>query len=125
MIISGGDSLLCSRYLPRHATLLCQGGMFCDSPSKAVQENTDEIAVACEQALRGALVEGQEKEGELATTFLEFELLFYFPCGSLLTELSDLASTFLMQIFKLQRRICKLSAPSFSLPAIRCCTCTV
>ena len=28
-------------------------------------------------------------------------------------------------IFKFQRRLCKLSAPSFSLPAIRCCTCTV
>ena len=28
-------------------------------------------------------------------------------------------------IFKFQRRICKLSAPSFSLPAVRCCTCTV
>ena len=56
MIISGGDSLPCSRYLPCHATLLCQGGVFCDSPS-----------------LRGALVAGQEKEGELATTFLEVE----------------------------------------------------
>ena len=72
MIISGGDSLPCCRYLPRHATLLCQGGMFCDSPSK---ETTDEIAVACEQALRGALAAGQEKEGKLATMFLEFELL--------------------------------------------------
>ena len=49
--------------------------MFCDSPSKAVQETTDEIAVACEQALWGAVVAGQEKEEELATTFLEFELL--------------------------------------------------
>ena len=31
--------------------------------------------VACEQALRGDLVVGWEKEGELATTFLEFEYL--------------------------------------------------
>ena len=31
--------------------------------------------VACEQALRGDLVVGREKEGELATTFLEFEYL--------------------------------------------------
>ena len=29
--------------------------------------------LACEQALRGALVEGREKEGELANTSLEFE----------------------------------------------------
>ena len=38
-------------------TLLYQGGVFYDSPSKAVQETTDEIAVAYEQALWGALVE--------------------------------------------------------------------
>ena len=31
--------------------------------------------LACEQALRGALVTGWEKEGELATTSLEFEYL--------------------------------------------------
>ena len=31
--------------------------------------------VACEQALRGDLAVGQEKEGELATTSLEFEYL--------------------------------------------------
>ena len=31
--------------------------------------------VACEQALRGNLAVGREKEGELATTFLEFEYL--------------------------------------------------
>ena len=31
--------------------------------------------VACEQALRGDLVVGWEKEGELATTFLKFEYL--------------------------------------------------
>ena len=29
--------------------------------------------MACKQALRGALAAGQEKEGELATTSLEFE----------------------------------------------------
>ena len=45
--------------------------------------------VACEQALRGDLVVGWEKEGELATTFLEFEFHLQFPCGSLLRELSD------------------------------------
>ena len=31
--------------------------------------------VACEQGLRGALAAGHEKEGELATTSLEFEYL--------------------------------------------------
>jgi len=31
--------------------------------------------LACEQALRGALAAGREKEGELATTSLEFEYL--------------------------------------------------
>ena len=40
------------------------------------------IAIACEQALRGALAAGREKEGELATTSLEFEFHFQFPCGS-------------------------------------------
>ena len=30
-------------------------------------------SVACEQALRSALVGGREKEGELATTSLEFQ----------------------------------------------------
>ena len=33
------------------------------------------ITLACEQVLQGALVVGQEKEGELATTSLEFEYL--------------------------------------------------
>ena len=31
--------------------------------------------LACEQALRGALAEGREKEKELATTSLKFEYL--------------------------------------------------
>ena len=41
---------------------------------------TVEILV-CEQALQGALAAGQEKEGELATTSLEFESLLQFACG--------------------------------------------
>ena len=45
--------------------------------------------VACEQALRGALAAGREKEGELATASLEFEFHLQFPCGSPSTELSD------------------------------------
>ena len=32
-------------------------------------------SIVCEQALRGALVEAQEKEGQLATMSLEFEYL--------------------------------------------------
>ena len=32
-------------------------------------------SLACEQALKGALAAGREKEGELATTSLEFECL--------------------------------------------------
>jgi len=38
--------------------------------------------VACEQALLGTLVAGQEKEGELATMSLEFEFHLQFSCGS-------------------------------------------
>ena len=45
--------------------------------------------IACELALWGALAAGREKEGELATTSLEFEFHLQFPHGSLLTELSD------------------------------------
>ena len=45
--------------------------------------------MACEQALRGALEAGREKEEELATTSLEFEFHLQFPCGSPSTELSD------------------------------------
>ena len=37
--------------------------------------------LACEKALRGALAAGREKEGELATTSLEFEFRLQFPCG--------------------------------------------
>ena len=46
-------------------------------------------ALACEQALRGALAAGREKEGELAITSLEFEFHLQFPCGLPSTELSD------------------------------------
>ena len=46
-------------------------------------------ALACEQASRGALAAGREKEGELATTSLEFEFHLQFPCRSTTTELSD------------------------------------
>jgi len=45
--------------------------------------------LACEQALRGDLAAGREKEGELATTSLEFEFRLQRSCGSPLSELSD------------------------------------
>ena len=45
--------------------------------------------VACEQALRGALAAGREKEGDLATTSLELEFHLQFPRGSPSTELLD------------------------------------
>ena len=45
--------------------------------------------LTCEQALRGTLMAGWEKEGELATTSLEFKFHLQFPCGSLLTKVSD------------------------------------
>ena len=102
---------------------------------------------ACKQALQGTLAVEQEKEGELATTSLEFEFHFQFPYDSPTAELSHFrqtaqsgnnckciqtlkanakgnnvitnvisanqhfASTFLMQIFKFQRRSCKLLLP--------------
>ena len=34
-----------------------------------------EATIVCEQALRGALVAGQEEEGQLATMSLEFEYI--------------------------------------------------
>ena len=43
-----------------------------------------------EQAiLEGALAAGQEKEGELATTSLQFQFHLQYPCGSPSIELSD------------------------------------
>ena len=48
-----------------------------------------QAAVACEQGVRDALVAGREKEGELATTSLEFEFHLHFLCGSPSTVLSD------------------------------------
>jgi len=44
--------------------------------------------IVCEQALRGDLAVGREKEGELATTSLEFEFRHQRSCGSPLSELS-------------------------------------
>ena len=47
------------------------------------------LTVACEQAVRGALAAGREKEGDLGTASLEFEFHLQFSCGSPSTELSD------------------------------------
>ena len=49
-------------------------------------------SLVSEQAVRGALATGREKEGELATTSLEFEFHLQFPCSSPSTELSDSAN---------------------------------
>ena len=101
----------------------------------------------------GALDEGREKEGELATTSLEFEFHLQFPVApcrlsfqisanqreaetsanvnkhwktrakgndvitNVISANQHFASTFSMQIFKFQRRSCKLSF--LSLPAAR------
>ena len=47
------------------------------------------LTVACEQAVRGALAAGREKEGDVGTASLEFKFHLQFPCGSPSTELSD------------------------------------
>ena len=94
---------------------------------------------ACEQAFRDALEAGREKEGELATTSLEFEFHLQFPAprqlncqrevetsanvnkhwktrsqgNDIITNVisanQHLASNFSKQIFKFQRRSCNLS----------------
>ena len=43
--------------------------------TSGVQDRKARHSIVCEQALRGALVAGQEKEGQLATMSLEFEYL--------------------------------------------------
>ena len=65
----------------------------CDVISFNAQDVFDVLvartSLACEHAVRSALAAGREKEGELATTSLEFEFHLQFPCGSPSTELSD------------------------------------
>ena len=55
------------------------------------QKNDIEISknIACERPLWGTLGAGQEKEGQLATTSLEFEFHLQFPSGFPSTELSE------------------------------------
>ena len=55
------------------------------------QKNDIEISknIACERPLWGTLGAGQEKEGELTTTYLGFEFHLQFSSGSPLTERSD------------------------------------
>ena len=50
------------------------------------------LSLACEQALRGALVAGREKEGELATTSLEFEYLHRKSRCEMLTGGDDISN---------------------------------
>ena len=54
------------------------------------QINIATSLLACEQALRGALAVGWEKEGELATTSLGIEFCLQLPYSFPSTELSDL-----------------------------------
>ena len=49
--------------------------LFAKLNSCEASENKAINSLACEQAHQGALVAGREKEGELATTSLEFEYL--------------------------------------------------
>ena len=63
--------------------------------AKAVPYRSGQLAfshsrLACEEALRGSLAAGREKEEELAFTSLEFEFRLQFACGSFSTELSDI-----------------------------------
>ena len=51
-----------------------------------------EINLACEQVLRGALAAGKEKEGELATTSLEFEFLHRKSQGEMLIGGDDFSN---------------------------------
>ena len=66
--------------------------------------------LACEQALRGALAAGQEKEGELATTSVEFEFRLQFPIR---------ISQRLFRCRYSNSRDVVASSPSFSCPATR------
>ena len=59
-------------------------------PVPPPQINIATSLLACEQALRGALAAGWEKEGELATMSLEIEFCFQFPCSFPSIEQSDL-----------------------------------
>ena len=64
-------------------------GLIWDGLFTKVQIQFDPQLLACEQALRGALAVGWEKEGKLTTMSQEFEIHLQFPCSSPLTELSD------------------------------------
>ena len=59
------------------AALSGQGGLISRTvaSNRSYSQNGSVNILACEQAVRGALSAGREREGELATTFLEFEYL--------------------------------------------------
>ena len=58
--------------------------------------------VACEQGLRGALAAGREKEGQLATTSLEFEYLHRKSRYEMLIGEDDISNDviFLARVFQ-------------------------
>ena len=70
------------------STDFCKIILISDFKKKNVKGSMNS-ALACEQASRGALAAGREKEGELATTSLEFKFYLQFPCGLPSTKLSD------------------------------------
>ena len=103
--------------------------------------------VACKQALRGDLVVGREKEGELATTFLKFEYLHRNSQCEMLIGRYDISKTFFNSCsFPLcadwqqsdssfdgepqgnwgwnsnSRDVVAINSPSFSRPAARACS---
>jgi len=59
------------------AALSGQGGLISRTvaSNRSYSQNGSINILACEQAVRGALSAGREREGELATTSLEFEYL--------------------------------------------------
>ena len=55
------------------------------------------VSLACQQALRGALVAGWEKERELATTSLEFEYLHRKSLCEMLIDGDDISNDVIAQ----------------------------
>ena len=70
-------------------------------------------AIACEQALRGALVAGREKEGDLATTSLEFGYLHRKSRSEMLIGGDDISNDVIPLIGVCRVNVC---LPSHSFP---------
>ena len=57
--------------------------------SQSIEVIEEQLKCSLQASSLGTLLVGREKDGELATTSLEFEFHLQFPCGSALTEPSD------------------------------------